>query len=201
VAKKLAIVLSVLLTGVGLAHSFRKDASPVRTSERTLETPAFREPVARRLIPAPPTRFAAPEEVPPAITSPFRIPLVETRAAPPAVESAQQPTFRHELPSANSMFRPQDLEQDADATVAAQPTTDPSVRQAHFVTHRIADGDTLSGIAAKYLGRADRYAEIFNTNRDVLRSPDLLPIGKVLKIPQPPAQSQPQPTDLILQSP
>jgi len=50
-------------------------------------------------------------------------------------------------------------------------------------------------LAAKYLGRADRYGEIFDTNRDVLRSPDLLPIGKVLKI------RQPRPSDLMLQSP
>ncbi len=50
-------------------------------------------------------------------------------------------------------------------------------------THRIVDGDTLSGLAARYLGRADRFGEIYEANRDVLRSPDVLPLGALLKIP------------------
>ena len=57
-------------------------------------------------------------------------------------------------------------------------------------THRIVDGDTLSGLATKYLGRADRFGEIYEANRDVLRSPDVLPLGAMLKIPsaeEPPA--------------
>jgi nucleoid-associated protein YgaU len=50
-------------------------------------------------------------------------------------------------------------------------------------THRIVDGDTLSGLATRYLGRADRFGEIYEANRDVLRSPDVLPLGEILKIP------------------
>ena len=51
------------------------------------------------------------------------------------------------------------------------------------LSHRISDGDTLSKLAVEYLGSADRYLEIFEYNRDVLTKPDLLPIGKTLKIP------------------
>jgi nucleoid-associated protein YgaU len=189
VAKKLAIVLSVLLTGVGMAHCFRKDASPQRTTERVIESPAFREPVARRLIPAPPPRASAAEENPPAITTPFRIPLVQTQAGPADEPQLDNSRLHRELSPASSMFRPLDLDEDAEAAFA-RPTTPsklatPStqVRSIGFVAHKIGDGDTLSGIAAKYLGRADRYLEIYNANRDVLRSPDLLPIGKTLKIP------------------
>jgi nucleoid-associated protein YgaU len=50
-------------------------------------------------------------------------------------------------------------------------------------THRIADGDTLAKLAERYLGRADRSVEIFDYNRDVLRTPDVLPIGADLRIP------------------
>ena len=50
--------------------------------------------------------------------------------------------------------------------------------------HRITDGDTLSRLAERYLGRSERYLEIYNANRDVLASPDLLPIGATLRIPQ-----------------
>ena len=49
--------------------------------------------------------------------------------------------------------------------------------------HKIVDGDTLAGLAAKYLGSANRATEIFAANRDVLNDPNLLPIGTELKIP------------------
>lgn len=49
--------------------------------------------------------------------------------------------------------------------------------------HKIADGDTLSGLAQRYLGSADRYHEIFELNRDVLTDENLLPIGTELRIP------------------
>jgi phage tail protein X len=50
-------------------------------------------------------------------------------------------------------------------------------------THRIADGDTLRSLAERYLGSADRHAEIYEANRELLSSPDILPIGVKLKIP------------------
>jgi nucleoid-associated protein YgaU len=51
--------------------------------------------------------------------------------------------------------------------------------------HRIADGDNLQSLAEEYLGSADRYEEIYDANRDVLSSPDLLPIGVEILIPSP----------------
>jgi nucleoid-associated protein YgaU len=50
-------------------------------------------------------------------------------------------------------------------------------------THKIADGDTLPGLAERYLGSADRAMELFEANREVLASPQLLPIGVELRIP------------------
>lgn len=52
------------------------------------------------------------------------------------------------------------------------------------LTHHVVDGDTLSKLAQRYLGSADRYMQLYDANRDILGSPDLLPIGSVLKIPQ-----------------
>lgn len=61
-------------------------------------------------------------------------------------------------------------------------------------THRIADGDTLEGLAQRYLGAAARADEIYRANRDVLSRPDILPIGAELKIPpRGPAAQQEQP--------
>lgn len=50
-------------------------------------------------------------------------------------------------------------------------------------THRIVDGDTLPGLAQRYLGSMGRGQEIFEINRDVLHDPELLPIGVELKLP------------------
>jgi len=50
-------------------------------------------------------------------------------------------------------------------------------------THKIVDGDTLTTLAEKYLGNSQRWPELFEHNRGVLKSPDLLPIGRELQIP------------------
>ncbi len=49
--------------------------------------------------------------------------------------------------------------------------------------HTIVDGDSLPGLAQRYLGGADRYLEIYQFNRRVLSNPDLLPIGTEIRIP------------------
>lgn len=50
-------------------------------------------------------------------------------------------------------------------------------------THRVADGDTLSKLAQRYLGSGARYLEIFEFNRGTLQTPNVLPIGATLRIP------------------
>jgi LysM repeat protein len=62
----------------------------------------------------------------------------------------------------------------AQAGAAASPT----------ITYTVQPGDTLSGIAKKFLGNANDYTDIFNANRDQLSDPDKIKPGQVLKIPQ-----------------
>ena len=50
-------------------------------------------------------------------------------------------------------------------------------------TYAIRPGDTLSGIAERELGSHRRYREIFEANRDVLRSPDAIRVGMTLRLP------------------
>lgn len=50
--------------------------------------------------------------------------------------------------------------------------------------HRIVDGDSLSSLAERYLGSADRAMEIFEANREKLTDPRILPIGVELRIPR-----------------
>lgn len=58
--------------------------------------------------------------------------------------------------------------------------------------HTIVDGDTLVDLAERYLGDADRYLEIYRANRDVLPSPEVLPIGAELEIPPKAGPRSPQ---------
>lgn len=65
-----------------------------------------------------------------------------------------------------------------ESTGTVRPSSEPKRR-----THKIVDGDTLSVLAARYLGSAERYLEIFEANKVVLPGPDILPIGVELEIP------------------
>jgi nucleoid-associated protein YgaU len=50
-------------------------------------------------------------------------------------------------------------------------------------TYTVAKGDSLSKIAKREYGSANRWREIFEANRDQLDDPDLIHPGQVLKIP------------------
>ena len=50
-------------------------------------------------------------------------------------------------------------------------------------THTVVKGDTLSAIAKKTLGNANRYMEIFEANKPMLVHPDKIYPGQTLRIP------------------
>lgn len=52
------------------------------------------------------------------------------------------------------------------------------------VFHTVVKGDTLSAIAKKTLGNANRYNEIFEANKPMLSHPDKIYPGQMLRIPQ-----------------
>ncbi|MEL7107784.1 MAG: peptidoglycan-binding protein LysM [Pseudomonadota bacterium] len=49
--------------------------------------------------------------------------------------------------------------------------------------HTVRSGDTLSKIAKKYYGDAMRYPDIFDANTPMLKHPDKIYPGQVLRIP------------------
>ena len=71
----------------------------------------------------------------------------------------------------------------APATTAATPSAAPAGSPA-MRTHEVAKGETLTGLAQKYYGKASAYTKIFEANRDVLDDPDRIRAGQKLKIPQ-----------------
>lgn len=50
-------------------------------------------------------------------------------------------------------------------------------------TYTVVKGDCLYNIAAKLLGAGSRYTEIYNLNRDIIKNPNLIFPGQVLKLP------------------
>ena len=52
-----------------------------------------------------------------------------------------------------------------------------------YPMYRIGGQDTLTTIAAKHLGRASRWKQIYHMNREELQTPDKLQIGLVLQLP------------------
>ena len=49
--------------------------------------------------------------------------------------------------------------------------------------HQVVGGDTLSKLAKKYYGSANKYMDIFNANQDQLKDPNLIKVGQKLKMP------------------
>ena len=50
-------------------------------------------------------------------------------------------------------------------------------------SYTVKAGDTLSAIAKEHLGSAGAYMKIFELNKDVLKDPDKIKPGQVLRLP------------------
>ena len=56
-------------------------------------------------------------------------------------------------------------------------------QQAKVEYYTIVSGDTLSGIAKRFLGKASDYPKIFEANREVIKDPNLIYPGQKIRIP------------------
>ncbi len=186
--KKLALIAPLVAMGLLAAIVFRKPAG-----ERDVEFgDATANPIVRRVADdsAPAPRRQVPYRLATESDTSFRPPVAATRSS--AVEVAVMPRIiERSMSPVGALLQP--LETDS-ATPAPRNAEMPRALELHAAsdeptgeaeprTHRVVDGDTLSKLAADYLGSAERYLEIFAANRDVLKRPDLLPIGMTLKIP------------------
>jgi nucleoid-associated protein YgaU len=176
-AVKIALAISVLLGGAFIAIVFRPVFSMPAGPATDLNAPLNLQ--HQRQLP-----ITAPTQAEGAVAAS----LVEQNfPASPAGSQGQTvlsplgppqpiPSLPSRYPAANSgnnarWGMPKDL-----MPVVARPVDRPRI-------HKIIDGDALSDLAARYLGGADRAMDLFDANRDVLRDPNLLPIGVELKLP------------------
>ncbi len=113
---------------------------------------------------------------------PGNAPLQDKAVPQPIIPSVETPDRKG---PAKSRVEPQ--KNGRIRTVRANFQKKPSRGQSR--THIVQPGDTLSGIAQKYLGSASRYMEIYEANRDVLSGPDQLKLNMKLVIPTDGAES------------
>ncbi len=71
----------------------------------------------------------------------------------------------------------------AQAQAAAAAPEAAAGAEAEPLFYTIESGDTLSKLAAKFLGDPMRYPEIFEANREVIVDPDKIFVGQVIRIP------------------
>jgi len=67
------------------------------------------------------------------------------------------------------------------ASVNDQMSVDQSAPEAQYYT--VVKGDNLSKISKQYYGDPNKYNKIFEANKPMLKSPDLIYPGQVLRIP------------------
>jgi LysM repeat protein len=67
--------------------------------------------------------------------------------------------------------------------LTADINVDPSLPQPAKI-HEVVSGDTLSKIAKKHYGDANKYMKIFDANKDQLSDPNKIKVGQKLKIPE-----------------
>lgn len=65
--------------------------------------------------------------------------------------------------------------------VEAEAEAEPVAETEYYV---IESGDTLWGIAAKFLGNGSKYPEIFEANKEVIEDPDKIFVGQKIRIPR-----------------
>lgn len=162
--QKLGLALGILLVGVVAAFFFRHDPLP---------TPAL-----------PPLKTAA--ELDRSIASQSRTPYLEAdqAAAQPPQSTITDTTGGDEFPEPQdgAGLVPDPIAGEEEMSLESSiPTTAATAQPPR--EHLVQRGETLSSIAAKYLGSAGRYEEVYQANTDRLRNPNDVHPGMTLLIP------------------
>ena len=178
-AVKTALFLCIVSSGVCASLLFRNDQpSPVPLTPDAVEEVPLRIRGVSALSQPQATRQTSPIENREASQTP--------QDAPKNVPSAivVTPTSRRESPPTLSPKYPEPQRPVANklSTMEMMLPVSKPIDETHR-THMVVDGDTLAALAERYLGEASRAKEIFETNRNLLQTPELLPIGIELKIP------------------
>ena len=112
--------------------------------------------------------------------------LSEDAAAIPEVPVSEEPADEAPVVEEPVVEEPAEepvVEEPAEEPVAAEP--EPVVEDTPEETtyYIVVSGDCLWNIAKNHLGSGTRYVEIYELNKDIIKSPDLIHIGQQLVMP------------------
>ena len=184
---KIGLILGVVLVAGIAALFFRRE--PVENNslsfapeQASIERSQVDRLVARRQVPPylmPLEPLAKPQRTP-APSKPLQqtIPVIPSPSAdsePVRLEPAQGPSEGRPAWKPVPIVRP-NQESSMPTAVLAKP--------APRKLHRLEKGDTLYGLAEQYLGDGNQYRLLFEVNRALLKTPDRLPVGLEIVIPE-----------------
>jgi nucleoid-associated protein YgaU len=179
----------IAAAGVGAAYPFARPGSKPATS---LATQDEQRTVTAPLVPHIAVETAGTAASPLPLAEPagepdwaHPQPIVLPPSEEPLPRLPHMPVTRRFVSQGGSKIHEPDFR---DATAAPPPVTTISTVKPKPapLRHRIADGDSLKHLALRYLGDESRSGEIARLNGDVIRDPNLLPVGREILIPSEP---------------
>jgi len=199
--KKLGLALGVLLIGIVSAFFFRNETSfldnfpqlknPKKLDKRIAEKPIFpyltgietEQRPSQQKTTASPSNSAPLWEIPHFLKPGGRNdvdPVAQTPVAPNPipVRAFTRPTQPEQaIPEHNKAWVPDSANRQPRPQKKLPSTSERVTR------HRVQPGETLSALADRYLGSSSRFLDLFEANRDLLKSPDNLIVGMEIRIP------------------
>jgi nucleoid-associated protein YgaU len=186
--KSKAAAIAILLVGVCASLPFRrpleKESPAIQPDSELLWRQATSHSAVTGPELAPPAQAAIAENSELAESTEAASNPPPASAQDIAAEVAAPPSTTPSVPTAISPYLAERrVPPAASNDVAERPPTPARPILEGWRRHRIRDGDTLAKIAQRYLGDPSRANEVYGVNRDVLHDPDILPIGRWLRIP------------------
>ena len=74
--------------------------------------------------------------------------------------------------------------QSGGSSTAPSPPPTPAPPKSAPRTYTVVSGDSLSKIAKNIYGDANKWRKIYEANTDIIKNPDMIRPGQVLKIPE-----------------
>ncbi|MBN1589002.1 MAG: hypothetical protein JW888_05770 [Pirellulales bacterium] len=167
---KFALASAVLLLGATVALLYRHPSTPTAKPTSSAR-PVLRESTRPNPPPSPP------EQPRPQVTRALATPHPRVTIRASLDKDDPPPELARVYP------RPDDWRSSQPVEFPGYQLPRPADDKPALRIHKVADGDTLTGLADRYLGSADRAMEIFELNREVLATPGPLRIGIELRIP------------------
>lgn len=123
----------------------------------------------------------------------------EVEAETESATQIQRQPQEEQPPPAATLEKPLEVEAATQPLETAAPATPPAIE---YETYTVERGDTLSGIAFKKLGSAEKWKELHKLNKDTIKNPHRIYPGQVIKIAfKKPLVREEAPPTAIIQAP